>query len=112
MQVIHIHPSAPAKPSLGAPCNGCGVCCLVEPCPLGQVLSRKRRAACDALRWDEAQGVYRCGALVDAAGLLGSRWAWAAPWLRRLARRWIAAGVGCDASLQVDPAPDPDRLPG
>ena len=67
-QVIHIHPAAPAKPALGAPCNGCGVCCLAEPCPLGQVISRKRRGACDALRWDEVQAVYRCGAITDAAG--------------------------------------------
>jgi hypothetical protein len=101
-QVIHIHPEAPPKPALGAPCNGCGVCCLAEPCPLGQLISRKRAGACDALRWDAAQGLYRCGALSDTEGVLGSRWGWAAPLLRRLARRWIAAGVGCDASLQVD----------
>lgn len=109
LQVIHIHPSAPAKPALGAPCNGCGVCCLAEPCPLGQVLSRRRRGACDALRWDNAGGLYRCGALLDTPALLGRRWVWAAPLLRRLARRWIAAGVGCDASLQVDPGSGPVR---
>ncbi len=101
-QVIHIHPAAPAQPALGAPCNGCGVCCLAEPCPLGQVLSRKRHGACDALRWDDAQAVYRCGAITDAAGVLGPRWRWAAPWLQRLAHRWIAAGVGCDASLKSE----------
>lgn len=102
-QVIHIHPAAPPKPALGAPCNGCGVCCLAEPCPLGQVISRKRRGACDALRWDAAGALYRCGALVDASALLGPRWRWAAPLLSRLSRRWIAAGVGCDAPLQVVP---------
>ena len=100
-QVIHIHPEAPSKPALGAPCNGCGVCCLAEPCPLGQVISRKRMGACDALRWDARQRLYRCGALSDTEGVLGPRWRWAAPLLRRLAARWIAAGVGCDASLQV-----------
>nr|WP_291012425.1 hypothetical protein [Hydrogenophaga sp.] len=101
-QVIHIHPEAPLKPALGAPCNGCGVCCLAEPCPLGQVISRKRAGACSALRWDSAQRLYRCGVLSDTEGVLGNRWRWAAPLLRRLARRWIAAGAGCDASLQVD----------
>ncbi|MBL0944802.1 MAG: hypothetical protein IBJ04_10790 [Hydrogenophaga sp.] len=100
-QTIHIHPEAPAKPALGAPCNGCGVCCLAEPCPLGRVISRKRVGACDALRWDGAAAQYRCGAITDAAGVLGPRWAWAAPLLRRLARRWIAAGAGCDASLEA-----------
>ena len=100
-QIIHIHPDAPPKPALGAPCNGCGVCCLAEPCPLGQVISRKRSGACDALRWDATQRLYRCGALSDTEAVLGPRWRWAAPLLRRLAVRWIAAGVGCDASLQV-----------
>jgi hypothetical protein len=99
-QVIHIHPAAPPQPPEGAPCNGCGVCCLAEPCPLGQVLSRQRHGACHALRWDDAQGLYRCGAISDAAGVLGPRWAWAAPLLHQLARRWIAAGIGCDASLR------------
>jgi hypothetical protein len=66
------------------------------------VLSRKRRGACDALRWDGALSVYRCGAITDAAGVLGVRWRWAAPLLRRLAGRWIAAGVGCDAYLKSE----------
>jgi len=39
-EVILIHPEAPAKPPLGAPCNGCGVCCLAEPCPVGVLVSR------------------------------------------------------------------------
>ena len=99
-QVIHIHPAAPPQPVLGTPCNGCGVCCLAEPCPLGQVISRKRVGACDALRWDGAQRLYRCGAISDPEGVLGARWRWAAPLLRRLARRWIAAGAGCDAALK------------
>jgi hypothetical protein len=102
MQVIHIHPEAPAQPVEGAPCNGCGVCCLAEPCPLGRLISRKRVGACDALRWDGAQRLYRCGAISDAEGVLGARWRWAAPLLRRLALRWIAAGIGCDASLTGD----------
>ncbi len=104
-QVIHIHPAAPVKPALGAPCNGCGVCCLAEPCPLGQVISRKRTGACDALRWDATAALYRCGVLSDTAGLMGPRWRWAAPVLRRLAQRWIAAGVGCDAAMEVDTKP-------
>lgn len=104
-QVIHIHSEAPPKPALGTPCNGCGVCCLAEPCPLGQVISRKRSGACDALRWDAAQTLYRCGVLSDTEGVLGPRWRWAAPLLRRLAVRWIAAGVGCDASMQVEVRP-------
>ncbi len=90
-QVVHVHPHAPAKPPHGAPCNGCGLCCLAEPCPLGMVLSRRRSGRCVALRWDEGRGRYLCGALDR-------------PWLAPLARRWIAAGSGCDAQLSAAPA--------
>jgi len=34
-RTIAIHAAAPAKPALGEPCNGCGVCCAAEPCPVG-----------------------------------------------------------------------------
>lgn len=91
LQTIHIHPDAPPKPAWGAPCNGCGVCCLAEPCPLGVLWSRRRHGACAALRWSDEHQRYLCGAL-------------AVPWLAPLARRWIAAGQGCDATLSVEPS--------
>ena len=108
-RTIHIHPLAPDKPATGVPCNGCGVCCLVEPCPLGMVLSGKRRGACVALRWSEAQGVYRCGALTSpkevVVNALPRYLRWVAPVcagvLAALARRWIAAGAGCDSSIEL-----------
>lgn len=100
-RVIHIEPLAPPKPAFGAPCNGCGLCCLAEPCPLGVLVSRKRTGACTALRWNDAESRYRCGMVSDAAGVMGARWRWAAPWVQRLARRWISAGSGCDATLEA-----------
>ena len=69
-KTISIEALAPAKPGWGAPCNGCGVCCLAEPCPVGMVLSLKRRGACDALHWDPVQARYRCGAIVQPAQVL------------------------------------------
>nr|WP_101047214.1 hypothetical protein [Macromonas nakdongensis] len=99
-QIIHIQPAAPPKPALGAPCNGCGLCCLAEPCPLGMLLSRRRRGACVALRWSAPQGRYLCGAMADPADVLG-RWGWWPP-VRWWVRRAISAGRGCDAALQVD----------
>ncbi|MBT9608767.1 hypothetical protein [Aquabacterium sp.] len=112
-QVIHIHPGAPAKPPLGAPCNGCGVCCLAEPCPAGMLVSRKRHGACDALVWSEASDTaparYQCGLMLRAAGPEGPDWR-AGPWWRRVwlawVRRLISAGSGCDASLDVLTQPD------
>ena len=114
-QIIHIEPVAPPKPAWGQPCNGCGVCCLVEPCPLGQLLSRRRRGACSALRWEGASGRYRCGAMLAPAEVLRAavpgRWLQALllPLLRRLAGRWIAAGRGCDCSLEVERPAQSDR---
>jgi hypothetical protein len=108
-KTIHIEPLAPAKPAWGAPCNGCGICCLVEPCPVGMVLSARRRGACDALHWDAQLARYQCGALVrpgevlrevlprSLRGLSGAL----APLLAAIASRAIAVGVGCDCDLQV-----------
>jgi hypothetical protein len=106
---IHIQPLAPAKVAVGAPCNGCGVCCLYAPCPLGMVLSRRRTGACGALRWDDGLAQYRCGAMTAPEhvlrqslprGLRGMAHV-LAPLLRRVGLRWIAAGTGCDSSLEA-----------
>lgn len=90
LRTIAIHVEAPAKPASGDACTGCGVCCLAEPCPLGMLASRRRRGACAALRWDATERRYRCG-------LVSSQW----PLLAALARRWIAAGRGCDSDAEL-----------
>lgn len=107
-QVIHIHVLAPAKPIEGEPCNGCGVCCLAQPCPLGMVLSGARTGACKALRWNDGATRYVCGAIDAPYSVALSRLPLGLRWLAqpvavvlpRLALRWIAAGEGCDSSLQ------------
>jgi hypothetical protein len=78
--VIHLHPRAPAKPAEGAACNGCGVCCTWQPCPLGVLASRRLQDP--ATVWP---GLPR---LLHAP-------------LAHLARRWIAAGAGCDCSADT-----------
>ncbi len=88
-RIIQLHVQAPAKPAEGAACNGCGVCCAAEPCPLGMLLSLRRQGRCRMLVWDDATGRYGCTALAQAPALV-------AP----LVRRWIAAGAGCDSDLQ------------
>ena len=95
-KVIYLHVLAPAKPPTGVPCNGCGVCCATQPCPLGMLLSRRLRGACVALSWSPERRRYLCGALAEPA-----RWLpWLRPaWAEWLVRRWIAAGVACDADL-------------
>ncbi len=101
-QVLWIRPEAPPKPAVGAPCNGCGVCCLAEPCPVGVLVSRRRHGACRALRWDADRARYLCGMASAPAEVLGRGWRWLAPWIGRRALRWISAGSGCDAALEVE----------
>jgi hypothetical protein len=113
-RVIHIRSAAPRKPARGEPCNGCGVCCLAAPCPLGMLLSRRTQGDCAVLAWDEVHELYRCGALSQAQQVLQQ----ALPrWLNflvrplsvalsRLGRRWIAANLGCDSELDAKLVPD------
>lgn len=97
-RVILLQAAAPPKPPPGAACNGCGVCCAVEPCPLGALLSRRLSGACVALRWDADSARYRCGVVDDPGTHLRVL---PAAWARRLALRWIAAGAGCDSDAEV-----------
>lgn len=108
-RTIAIEPLAPTKPAFGAPCNGCGVCCLAQPCPIGMVLSRRRHGACTVLQWDSEQAVYRCGAITQPLPVLLEaipRWMRGAapslaPLLAAIARRSIAVDAGCDSTLEI-----------
>lgn len=100
-QIIHLHRAAPEKPREGEPCNGCGVCCASEPCPLGIVVSRKLKGACSALFWSEHERQYRCGLVSAPQQHLPRGLRWLSRFMRKLAYRYIAAGSGCDSSLQV-----------
>jgi hypothetical protein len=100
-QIIHIHPSAPPKPAFGEECNGCGVCCLAEPCPIGQIVSRRRHGACVAVIWSKSQSRYRCGMVDNPRARLPWLPGWMLPAVKRLALRWIASAKGCDCDLGV-----------
>jgi len=99
-QIILLHREAPAKPALGAACNGCGVCCAAEPCPAGMLIFRQRSGACPALLWNAADKRYVCGLLAHPERHLRCLPSFALPLARRLFRRWIAAGIGCDSTAE------------
>lgn len=99
--VILLHPEAPPKPAVGAACNGCGVCCAWQPCPLGVLVSRRRHGACKALWWHEGAAQYRCAMVTGARRLWPRLPAWVEAALQRLAHRWIAAGIGCDCDAEL-----------
>ena len=105
--LIYLHPLAPAKPAAGATCNGCGVCCTWQPCPLGVLVSGGRReGACDALRWDDTARRYLCAMVSDPQAVWPRMPSVLDRGLRGLARRWIAAGKGCDCHAEAEPAAD------
>ena len=117
--IIYIHPDAPPKPAEGQPCNGCGVCCLSAPCPIGILVSRRRQGACTALQWSEDDRRYVCGMLTAPLQSLGWRGSPEGAVARNLARlvsgwssRWIAAGIGCDSSLLTGKPAEADSEPG
>jgi hypothetical protein len=101
--IILLQPAAPAKPAPGQPCNGCGVCCAWQPCPLGVLVSRRRHGACSALRWHDDSATYRCAMVSAPQTMWPALPGWLQPLVRRLARRWIASGAGCDSDLQAEP---------
>ena len=83
---------------------------------MGVLLSGHRTGACLALVWQADAAHYRCGAITAPASVVANRLpralqggvpalAWL---LRRWARRWVAAGIGCDCAVQVErPLPAP-----
>ena len=99
---ITIHAAAPPKPTLGEPCNGCGVCCAARPCPVSRLLLGHRSGTCPALQWQDTTRRYLCGMVTTPASFLS--WLppqWNAFAGRRLAR-WIAPGIGCDSTVELN----------
>ncbi len=98
---ISIHSDAPAKPALGAACNGCGVCCAARPCPVSRLLLGHRKGACPALRWRAAERHYACGMVDDPACFI--RWLpqRLSAFASRRFMRWIAVGIGCDSEIET-----------
>ncbi|MFZ6724198.1 hypothetical protein ACO0K2_01755 [Undibacterium sp. MH2W] len=100
--VVWLAQQAPRKPEIGQSCNGCGVCCAAEPCPVARVFLWQRKGSCRALMWDPSQSLYRCGMLLQPAAFLDwlpQRWQ---GWFGRRVRRWISAGVACDSDATIE----------
>ena len=62
----------------------------------GHVVALRSRAA---LTWNDDGALYRCGLIARPADFLWAPLRPFAPWLSRLARRYISSGSGCDSDL-------------
>lgn len=55
---------APPKPLYGEPCNGCGICCQHELCPLAKdLLGQHQKGPCPKLTWQD--GRFQCGFVLE-----------------------------------------------
>ncbi len=102
LQPIELHALSPSKPPLGQPCNGCGVCCAAEPCPVAVVFLFQRTERCRALTWQDETQRYICG-MVAAP----HRYSLFVPKLLskvmgRIFLRRIASGIGCDSEIELE----------
>lgn len=101
MREIALHAASPEKPKLGDPCNGCGVCCALETCPVARLVYLRKRGPCPALLWQTAQARYVC----DLVRAPGNYLRWLPVALRgvaaRLIARSIAAERGCDCDAEM-----------
>jgi len=100
-QSIALHEGAPPKPASGEPCNGCGVCCAYEPCPVAMVFLFQRKGACRALLWQEEEGRYACGMVRQPHRHSRLIPRILASWLGAFFATRIAAGGGCDAGIEI-----------
>ena len=88
------------KPKIGEPCNGCGICCMIQICNTGAFLLKKTTylgektisGLCPALI--ERDGKYVCGFIVAPQRFIRSKYR--PEVISRTVALCIGAGSGCD----------------
>ena len=58
-------PDIPEPPGEGAPCNGCGMCCVLALCPLA-AMAKAKGPPCEHLLWHKVERRFRCEMVVVA----------------------------------------------
>lgn len=87
---------APAKPAYLQPCNGCGVCCALEPCAIAHdYIASDVVGPCPALDYDD--GRFVCGMTRRPSRYMGLPNDWADPMIGSLFADALGIGRGCDA---------------
>lgn len=88
---IHMPPfTTPAKPRKGSPCNGCGWCCHVEVCRIGERLFPNAPAPCPAIVY--LDGKVRCGFVLGEVALIERD-----PTVEPIVQQMLGTGQGCCA---------------
>jgi hypothetical protein len=85
----------PKKPHEGAVCNGCGLCCAVQLCPLAIEFIPDAAAPCPAMEF--AEGRFWCGLARRPSRYLDTP-ASGDRLIRGMVFTALSIGEGCDAS--------------
>ncbi|MDP4026313.1 hypothetical protein Q8W71_27190 [Methylobacterium sp. NEAU 140] len=86
----------PLKPKVGAPCNGCGLCCAAEPCGIArEFIGAGVEGPCPAMEFGE--GRFWCGMVRRPGHYLGLPHAWADETIGATIAGMLGTGQGCDA---------------
>jgi hypothetical protein len=101
-QIVELDAAAPAKPKLSEPCNGCGVCCAAEPCPVALIFLFQRKGRCRALIWQEENSRYICGMVAAPQRYSLLIPASLSAVMGRFFSSRIAAGIGCDSGIEIE----------
>lgn len=90
-----LHDARAAKPAFGVECNGCGLCCLMEPCSLAEEFLDVSSGRCPALEWEE--GRFWCGLVRSPSKYLAPGKEFADAVVGAAFAQALGVGVGCDA---------------
>lgn len=89
----------PIKPAHGSPCNGCGLCCAMEPCGVARefIPNHPEEGPCLALEWEA--GRFSCGMIRRPSHYMRLPNDWADGVLGEMIADALGAGRGCDAEV-------------
>lgn len=83
----------PKKPPEGQACNGCGLCCALQPCPIAVELLQAVERPCPALEFGD--GRFWCGLARTPSRYLDTPRAGDRP-IGAMVRLELGIGEGCD----------------
>jgi hypothetical protein len=104
---ICLPPTILAKPRLGQPCNGCGLCCAMEPCGIARefIPDHPEEGPCRAM--ERHDGRFVCGMMRRPSHYMGLPNDWADEHVGSMFAAALGSGQGCDADdLDAPVAPN------